>query len=704
MLSTQTPLQAPGEQWADDEEYLNVSDPSPTGRRGSYVVPQQSFKHELLRAMPLRVLCVLATSITLSCLLVFVLLGSSDISCLGNTPRWKPVLVFNLMVLFCVLVIRGVNAEFALLGISAIAVLADCLKPNDLFLGASSNAVVSLALLFPIAKAMADTGVPDRFIGRVMGNPSTVRPGIARMFMALFAPSAIFNNTPIVAMMIPVLQSWSKRLGFDVRIMLLPLTFAAQAGGNLSLMGSSINFVAKQTFSNATGGEFDIGFFSLTLGGIILYALVGFYCTIAGPLLLQGRSIDANTTTECSAEEGSVDHRFYNICFVVEERGPLVDLTAEAAGLHRVKGVSCTCFPPKLYRGGKQIADGWMQVSHVQLRGEDELCIGASAEGVAELRRVRGLELVNEQSELVLLGAKRRTRTLVEASVSNGLVGKSISTLELKRSTRCAVVSVQSQGEVGLFRKSYHGYDVRLGDVLLLEAFAEDIGSDDWNRLFGVVRKVPKSSPPRKGRRADTLRAVATGVGLLIAVILCMFGNRLGLTITCVLLLCALFTLKAMTPEAAYEAVNASVLLIIVGALAVGQTLQDVKLATCFADGVVNVAEPMGKFAILAALYLATFALGFFVTNAAVVAIMGQIGAAIAADSSIDVSIGEVCLVIVYGASACFCTPYGYQTNLMVAKEAGYSWGDFIRFGILLQFVHLVLTISISPILGNFVF
>ena len=58
---------------------------------------------------------------------------------------------------------------------------------------------------------------------------------------------------------------------------------------------------------------------------------------------------------------------------------------------------------------------------------------------------------------------------------------------------------------------------------------------------------------------------------------------------------------------------------------------------------------------------------GFFVTNAAVVAIMGQIGAQIALDNpELGVSLGEVCLVVVYAASACWCTPYGYQTNLMV--------------------------------------
>jgi len=117
------------------------------------------------------------------------------------------------------------------------------------------------------------------------------------------------------------------------------------------------------------------------------------------------------------------------------------------------------------------------------------------------------------------------------------------------------------------------------------------------------------------------------------------------------------------------------------------------------------VAQPLGKMAILAAMYLATFGLGFFVTNAAVVAIMGQIGAHIALhNASLGISVGEVCLVVVYSASACWCTPYGYQTNLMVMKDGGYTWGDFVRFGLPLQAMHMVVAVSISPLCAKILY
>merc|ERR1719410_2224573 len=97
-------------------------------------------------------------------------------------------------------------------------------------------------------KAMGDTGIPDKFIGKLMGNPKTLRPAILRMFVAVSLLSSLFNNTPIVVMMIPLLLTFCQRLNLDHRAMLMPLSYAAQAGGSLTLMGSSVNFVALEIF------------------------------------------------------------------------------------------------------------------------------------------------------------------------------------------------------------------------------------------------------------------------------------------------------------------------------------------------------------------------------------------------------------------------------------------------------------------------
>jgi len=681
----------------------------PETQSRSFVHRFPSLAESFSETLPLRVVVVASVSMAISMIFGAIAL-SGDEKCLAvgeqKVPTWKPVFVLNLIVLFCVFVIEGFNAECSMFGLSTVAVVVGCLSPDKLYAGASSSAVVSLALLFPVAKAMADTGAPEAFVGHLMGSPKTLGPAIARMFLAVSLLSGFFNNTPIVAMMIPVLQGWCKRLGFDARAMLMPLSFASQAGGCLSIMGSSINFVARQVFVEATndklGFEFELQFFDLTLGGVALMFVDMIYCALLAPRILTRGVQDDGLSSQPASATPSAN---YVVLLVVAPGSVLVGSSVEETGIHRLAGVSfCTALYYSLANGTLRVtAKGWENVRGKFLDAGHVLAVPTTAEGVVELRHIKGCELANEQTELMVLGAHRRSRALVEATVGNDLVGTMLSVGEMKHQFRCAVVAVRSAQGDSPHQLSCNGYEVKQGDVLLLEAFKCDVGSPAWNKLFAMVLVVPKSAPPRSGRAPDTIRAIFTGVGMVTIISLTAVNNPIfSLPVTLPLLLCALFVGKALCIDEAYAAVNSTVLLTIVGALAIGGTMEETRLAHCFADGVVSLTRPFGTHSILAGIYLAIFSLGFFVTNAAVVAIMGQIGAAIVIDNpELGLSMPAVALLVVYASSACWCTPYGYQTNLMVMKECGYSWGDFIRFGLPLQLLHLVVAVLLAEPCGK---
>merc|ERR1711879_586816 len=84
-----------------------------------------------------------------------------------------------------------------------------------------------------------------------------------------------------------------------------------------------------------------------------------------------------------------------------------------------------------------------------------------------------------------------------------------------------------------------------------------------------------------------------------------------------------------------------------------------------------------------------------FVSNAAVVAILGDIG--IRAAAQLKIPVPAVALLITYASSACWMSPYGYQTNLMVMPVGKYTWGDFLKFGVPLQVLHMIACVLITP-------
>merc|ERR1712070_657335 len=107
--------------------------------------------------------------------------------------------------------------------------------------------------------------------------------------------------------------------------------------------------------------------------------------------------------------------------------------------------------------------------------------------------------------------------------------------------------------------------------------------------------------------------------------------------------------------------------------------------------GVLMVTDPFGKIGVKVGMYVATVGIGQFLNSQGNATLMGVIAIPLA--ETADIPIGELALVVVYAASACYMSPYGYQTNTLVMKPGGYEWGDYIKFGGLLQLVHLIITV-----------
>jgi len=102
----------------------------------------------------------------------------------------------------------------------------------------------------------------------------------------------------------------------------------------------------------------------------------------------------------------------------------------------------------------------------------------------------------------------------------------------------------------------------------------------------------------------------------------------------------------------------------------------------------------------LAVLFLVTVTMTEIITNTAAAAIMLPIGVALA--NVYQVSTMPFIMAVAYAASACFISPYGYQTNLMVMNAGGYSFKDFIRVGWKVSLSYIVVALIAIPLIFPF--
>jgi di/tricarboxylate transporter len=140
--------------------------------------------------------------------------------------------------------------------------------------------------------------------------------------------------------------------------------------------------------------------------------------------------------------------------------------------------------------------------------------------------------------------------------------------------------------------------------------------------------------------------------------------------------------------------------LIIASALTLSQALTNSGLVAVLADTLQNNMSILGPYGALIGIYLATLLLTELMTNNAAAALVFPVAFGLA--ESYGVSYMPFVMVVAYGASASFLTPYGYTTNLMVQNLGGYKLRDYFRTGLPVSIVYAAVVIVLVPELFPF--
>jgi di/tricarboxylate transporter len=531
----------------------------------------------------------------------------------------------------------------------------------------------------------------------------------------------------MIAMMLPILRLWSLRLGFDVAQLAMPMGFASQLGGSLTLMGSPTNFAAKSAFHKF---GYMFGFFELSFPAAILFLLGLVFSVVFAPLLLGRRSL--------GLDDHAVDARkpveaFFQVAFTVQARGTFDGLKVSLAGFTRLPGIRSV---ESVIRDNIFID---LEKADETLVGGDHILFRASADGIVGLRSTRGLWLPYEP-ELQRLGANRRERAVFEVELleTSALIGVPLTMRSLCFTHKCAILAVRKQlGKVDESRLQYESHSFtpswndsssgdrgsstgprqtffpRLtfndyipsrGDVFLVEANCSEVDCDPWLRDFGLVRMIGGSTPPRIGRLQDRLRSILVILGSILAICLYVVGDvaeqpynpalrNLTLTNNLLLLMAVFLIAKVFTIQEVYESMDVSVLMTIVGAFPFGLAIENVGLAEWTAQSLVNVLGNFGQGGIFVAIYIVSAGLSNLISNIAVIVMMAPVCNSITHLQHI--SLRPLVVLVTLAASAVFTCPIGHQTNLMIWPVGKYTWGDFFRYGFPWQLVHMVACVFI---------
>jgi di/tricarboxylate transporter len=314
--------------------------------------------------------------------------------------------------------------------ISITLVLFKVVTIDDAIGGFSSSSVLAIGVLFVVAKGLENTGAISKLLVPVMGE-SKVRPLISsrlptllaicyiytpcahslpfclqnltvsllRMTFPVAIMSAFMNNTPVVAILIPVLQQWAPRIGHSPKKFLIPLSYSSMLGGTLTLLGTSTNLVLQDlvqksclpdgTIDGTEGNVpcIELGMFTMAPVGICM-VIVGllFMAFTAGCLLPGGQSMGA--TRDDVDEKMLANH--YPLAMVVSDESVLVGKDLLGAGLLSMKGLVVISIATKSisYGGGNMISG--KELDDYQLAEGDSLHLAVTGDAISLIRSLEG--------------------------------------------------------------------------------------------------------------------------------------------------------------------------------------------------------------------------------------------------------------------------------------------------------------------------
>lgn len=546
-------------------------------------------------------------------------------------------------------------------------------QAEDALKSFGNEALITVGVLFVVAAGLTQTGAMSLVTAPILGRPKSALSAQLRLMFPVAGLSAFLNNTPIVAMFMPVVADWCKKNNLSPSKLFIPLSYATILGGLCTLIGTSTNLVVNGLWTQA--GHPSLGMFDVTpVGGAV--ALVGLiYLVLFSRLLLKDRKPALGPTD---------DPREYTVEMVVEPGSGLVGQSIEAAGLRHLPGM----YLLEIDREGTILP----AVSpREKLAANDRLVFVGIVDSVIDLQRIRGLKVATDQ--VFKLDAPRTQRVLIEAVVSNTcpLVNKTIREGRFRSNYNAAVIAVGRNGK--RLRDTKIGDIVlQAGDTLLLEAHPQFAERQHNSRDFFLVSKVEGATPPRHERAWVAL-------GILTAMVVVAGFGWLGMLNASLLAAGLMILTGCCTPNEARTSVEWQVLLTIGAALALGKALQTSGAAEVIAGHFIGAAHG-SPWAALAVVYAVALIFTELMSHSAAVAIVFPI--AMAAAASMGVNPMPFVITLMVAGSCGFASPVAYQTHMMVYGPGGYRFTDFTRIGLPLDILCGVVAVIVTPMVWGF--
>ncbi len=549
------------------------------------------------------------------------------------------------------------------------------LDAKILLSGFASPALFAIMGLLIIGQGMFQSGAleyPTRMLVDAYGKHNFLV--IILVFTLIIVISAFLNNTPVVVMFIPIMAAIAAQSKVAPSRLMIPLSFMSIFGGMMTVIGSSTNLLAVETYANVTGER--IGFFDLTPIGLVMTIVGAVYLMTAGRWLLPDRSVPN--------VRGSDNDGKQFIAQIQLNRGhPLIGQTAIAGLFPDLPDVTVRM----VQRREEALLPPY---DDFVFRLHDTVIVAATRKALTNLLKSRPEILVEVLSEIDIQedSTAGGELAMVESIVApaSRLIGRTIAQIGFKYQTNCVIVGIQRRSR--MIRSEMSSIRLEAGDVLLILGDIKDVRSLRTDRDIVLLEWSMTGLPePGNARKAALIFGLVVGtaaLGIFPIAITAFFGATLMVASGC------------LNVRQAARSVDRRIFLLIGSALAMGLSLDQTGGAAMIGRWLVSLAEVGGPVLLISVFFILSAGVTNVLSNNATAVLFTPI----AVNAALQAEIAPLVLVltVIFGANCSFATPISYQTNLLVMAPGHYKFRDYITVGIPLILLLWIAYTIVAPI------